>query len=1265
VTGIAPRPQFFGGERFEVVRKLGVGGMGIVYQVHDRERSRTVALKTLHYSDVSALYLLKREFRALADIVHPNLVTLYELISSDYESFFTMELIEGVDFISWVRQDAMEPERAESQRVTEHTLPEPWRGMLSELPGSRPERESAHDLPPAEPVRPPSYGRLRDALRQLAEGVAALHESGKLHRDIKPSNVKVDRNGRVVLLDFGLITDVTRPDGGTPGSLAGTLEYMSPEQSASLPIGPASDWYSVGTVLFEALTGTLPFNGAPVSILLEKHWSEPRPPGYFVPDTPADLSQLCWELLRKDPSARPGGDDILERLGGRPASSPTSRRHSRETSASDVPLVGRSAHVELIWNAFDAVRGVGRAMTVLVRGRSGMGKSMLIEQVTRTLARERAAVVLAARCHERESIPYKALDGVVDDLSHYMVALPRNDVDALMPREINAVTRLFPILSRVEAVAAATREFTTSDPHELRRRGLAELRKLLTRVAETRPLVLAIDDFHWGDLDSTRLLLDLLRPPAPPVLLIITYRTEEAESQAVRYLLERLGRGPEARDVSELEVEALEPEEARELARTLLRQDVERDALVADALARESGGDPFLIDRLTRWVHEYGGQGVDVSFTHVMRHELGELAPDARRALELIAVSGRPVREQAVARAAGLEQMDLVLPVLRARWLVRRSGTRELELVEIFHDRIREAVLATLSDAEQRAAHLALGDAIEATDPRDAEALASHLLAAGAVERGVEYAIEAARKASAALAFDRAIFFYQLAIDRLPAAETSRRRLRVELGGALVNAGRGVDSAAEYMAAAETLPGAEALEVRRRAAEQLLHCGHVDEGIRVLHNVLEAVGLKVARTPRRALLSLIWRRMRVRIRGLRFVEREATQVSPELLRRVDICWTATAGIGPVDPIRGLDYQSRHLLLALGAGEPYRIARALAAEGCYSAFGGGTTWPRTEKLLALAGTIADRAGEPHARGLVAFARGLADYHMGRWEAARPKFEQSASIMREYCTGVADQVAVALRFELDTMFQVGSLRELCRRVPAYVAEEERRGELFGIFGMRTGFPNAAWLVMDDPKTALSECERGAKFLSLLIDFSIEHYLEVMARTHIDLYLGNPAACRRHVAALWPRLKRSKLMRLRWLRADALFLRGRAALAAASAEPDEGERKRILAELGRVRRELERQSFFGAKAQASLLGAGDARLRGDIEGALQLLAEAESGFRANHMVQYAAAMRYRAGELMGGAAGEELRASAEKEMRAESVCNPSAWTRVFAPF
>ena len=1264
--------EFVGTDRFEVVRRLGAGGMGVVYLAYDRERARTVALKTLRHRDAAALYRFKREFRGLADISHPNLAALHELVSSGDEWFFTMELVEGVDFITWVRGEETTTELLDIDSLSPIPDESPAFGndysTRSQSPGLDLSLDGSWNMRIPEPSQPASYERLRDALRQLAEGVQVLHQAGKLHRDIKPSNVMVDRAGRVVLLDFGLITDVSRPGGGVSDeySVVGTVDYMSPEQGASLPLAPASDWYSVGTVLYRALTGMLPFYGPPIVVLMEKQRREPEPPIMLLPETPSDLSQLCCDLLRCDAAARPDGNEILRRLGSRAAAPPAKRRPTGSRSQ-DTPLVGRAAHAEVLREAFASATREGRAVTVLVRGRSGMGKSILLERVTRELQRERGAVVLAGRCYERESVPYKALDSLIDALSRHLAQLPRHEVDALMPRDVLAVARLFPVLRRVDAVKAAPRRIAAPDPHELKRRGMGALRDLLARMADRRPLVLTIDDAQWGDLDSTMLLLDLLRPPDPPsLLLVLAYRSEEAEtSESVRHLVEGLrAPGAGAGDMREVEVGALAPDEARELAENRLQREGSDRDQVADAIARESGGDPFLIDQLVRFLHVAGEKAGDISFREVMRARMGQLGPEARRVLQLIAVAGRPLAQQVLERAAGLGQDDQLMSVLRAGSLIRTSGAPELGRVEIYHDRIREVVLASLSDAQHRERHLALADALEGSEHADPEALAVHLLGGGAVERGTEYAIEAAEKASAALAFERAAVFYRLAIEALPAEQVARRRLRTALGDALVNAGRGADAAAAYLAAAEGegTPAAEALELTRRAGEQLLRSGHVDDGLRALETVLKPLGMKLASTPRRAMWSFLRRRMRARVRGLRFRERDPSQVSAERLSRVDICWSVSTGIVLSDPFRGADFQTRHLLLALSAGEPYRIARALAVEGGYSSLGGQRSWKRTQKLIRLAREIADRIDQPHARGLVAITRGMADYQTGQWAAALSGFEDAASVLRGHCTGVAFEITTALRFAVDALFNLGSLGELCRRVPQYLAEAERRGDLYGATDMRTGLPNAAWLVADDPQTARDQCERARKSLSQRLDFYLQHYYELLAQTHIDLYVGDGEAAYQRILERWPKLKRSMLLRVQVIRAEALFMRGRAALAAAGAVAESSERRQLLVEeVERATGKLDREPLPGAHAQANVLAAGVARLRGDTERALQLLAQAESRFQTAEMELSAAAARHRRGELSGGPTGQRLVADSERWMRAETIRAPASMVRI----
>ncbi|HTE49941.1 MAG TPA: protein kinase [Kofleriaceae bacterium] len=1263
--------EFGGTDRFEVVRRLGAGGMGVVYQAYDRERARTVALKTLRHRDAAALYRFKREFRGLADISHPNLAALHELVSAGDEWFFTMELVEGVDFITWVRGDEARTQMLDIDDLSpigDELSPAygddfPTRSSNGSLAGSATELWRG---PVADPSPPRSYDRLRDAMRQLAEGVQVLHQAGKLHRDIKPSNVMVDRSGRVVLLDFGLITDVARPGGGASDdySVVGTVDYMSPEQGASLPLGPASDWYSVGTVLYRALTGTLPFFGPPIVVLMEKQRSEPEPPIDLLPETPEDLSQLACELLRCDPVGRPDGNEILRRLGSRAAAPVAARRRPTGSRSQDTPLVGRSAHAAVLRDAFATATREGKAVTVLVHGRSGMGKSMLIGRVTRELARERSAVVLAGRCYERESVPYKALDSLIDSLSRHLAQLPRHEVDALMPRDVLAVARLFPVLRRVDSVKSAPRRIVAPDPHELRRRGLAALRELLARMADRRPLILMIDDLQWGDLDSTMLVLDLLRPPdAPALTLVLAYRSEEAAtSDAVRHLLGGLRAAGPAGDVREMEVGALAPEEARELALARLQREGESGEKLAEEIARESAGDPFVIDQLVRFLHAAAEPGTEVSFAEVMRARLAHIGPDARRVLELVAVAAHPLPQQVVARAAGLMLEEQVMAVLRAGSLIRTSGAPELGRIETYHDRIREVVVAALSEPQQRECHLALADALESSERPDPEALAVHLLNGGAIERGTEYAIEAAAKASAALAFERAAVFLRLAIEALPPDEVTRRRLRAALGDALVNAGRGVDAATEYLSALEGIPAAEALELRRRAGEQLLRCGRVDSGLRALETVLDAVGMKLAPTPRRAIWSFLRRRMRARLRGLRFVERDPTQVSAEHLTRVDICWSVAVGVGLTDPIRGLDFQTRHLLLALAAGEPYRISRALAVEAGFSSLGGRATGKRTQRLIGLASEIANRIDQPHARGLVAIARGMADYQTGRWGAALGGFEDAASILRGHCTGVAFEISSALRYAVDTLFNLGSLGEMCRRVPQYLAEAERRGDLYGATDMRTGLPSAAWLVADDPDTARAECERGRRSFSQLLGFCLQHYYELLAHTHIDLYVGDGEAAYQRIEERWPKLVKSRLLRIQVVRAEALFLRGRAALAAAAATSPGSERRgKLLAEAHRAQKLLDGQPLPAAHAQANVLAAGAARLRGDTEQAIQLLAQAESRFQTAEMELAAAATRHRRGDLTGGPTGERLVADAARWMRAETIRNPAAMTRL----
>jgi serine/threonine protein kinase len=416
--------EFAGNERYQLVRRLGEGAFGVVFEPIDRERGARVALKTLTRLEPAALYRFKKEFRALADAAHPNLVELYELSSCGDDWFFTMERVDGVDWLTHAR----------AGMAVDDTLP--WAGVdhaaADEDADDRVwlETDNSLDQPPRWMVGPvgmvPRIGavrvdvpRLRAALAQLADAVATIHRAGIVHRDIKPSNVLVDHAGRVVLVDFGIATHLeVRARGATDAELVlGTPEYMAPEQSSGEPVGAAADWYAVGVMLYETLTGRLPFERSLVKMLFDKERGDDPPrPRQIDPTVPEDLDALCAELLRRRTEARPTDAEVLDRLGVGSASGRA--RRDASDPAVGAGFVGREDARRVLGEALDDARR-GAPAQVLIEGGSGTGKSALCRAFFDWAAENAGALVIAGRCYEREAVPYNAFDAAVDALSAF------------------------------------------------------------------------------------------------------------------------------------------------------------------------------------------------------------------------------------------------------------------------------------------------------------------------------------------------------------------------------------------------------------------------------------------------------------------------------------------------------------------------------------------------------------------------------------------------------------------------------------------------------------------------------------------------------------------------------------------------------------------------------------------------------------------------------------------------------------------------------
>jgi hypothetical protein len=425
--------------------------------------------------------------------------------------------------------------------------------------------------------------------------------------------------------------------------------------------------------------------------------------------------------------------------------------------------------------------------------------------------------------------------------------------------------------------------------------------------------------------------------------------------------------------------------------------------------------------------------------------------------------------------------------------------------------------------------------------------------------------------------------------------------------------------------------------------------------------VLQAVGIDMPDSPRMALASYLFRRAQLRLRGLGFDEREEARVSPADLTRIDTCWSASAGLGLVNTILGQYFQARCLLLALDAGEPNRVQRALAIEGAYSSAEGGKAQRRTAELLAMSRALAERLDNPYALGLVTMSEGIAATLEGRWKTGHDSCERAEATFRDRCTGVTWEMETLRWFSLWSLSYLGGLAELGRRVPSRLREATERGDLYAAICHSTGLANLVWLAQDDPQTARGRSREALERWSQKT-FHVEHWWAMLGERQVDLYIGDAAGAYRQVHAQWEALQRSLLLMVQLTRLEATHLRARAALALARARPS--AQRELCREVEQDAARILKERVPWSSPLVTLLRAGVAATQGDLGQAGALLGEATSGLEAGHMALYAAAARFQHGRILGGDEGRSLVAAAEWWMADQGILNRARMAAMLAP-
>lgn len=1198
-------------ERYRFMNRLGTGGMGVVYEVYDEVRKRTVALKVLRGVDPEAILRFKREFRALADINHPNLVSLYELSKADDRWYFTMELVRGATFLEYVqhreqvaapRPSLMSPnlagarpsivdwegqahdadvESAKSRRLTETISSPPLSPPVPQDPADVPsalnggvlsakteqQLTSRPSMPPVSDTLPPSppsvrvgavqvdYERLRDAVCQLTEGILFLHHSGRLHRDVKPGNVLVSgATGRVVLCDFGLVADLEAERYvANQDDVLGTLGYMSPEQLANRTLTGASDLYSVGAMMYEALTGRLPLERELQRDPSSKLHIDPEDVQSLTPDTPDDLAEVCMGLLSRDPVSRPSGEEILTRLG-RGRGPRLSARLDRER------FFGRRRELAELRRVYDRSAHDGRA--VFISGPPGLGKTALARHFTANLQETTPhAVVLSTRCYSREALPFNALDGIIDALSAVLADYSRDDLRDVIPRDVEALARVFPVLNRIEprGLSSLPPERIGGNPQELRRRALAALRELLARIAHVRPVVLVVDDLHWGDLDSAEMLLELFRTPAPPSLLLIG--TFSAGQEKTAPILRRIfAEDSQFREnVEHIRLQPLEQDEVEEQIEELLG--AATNSATVMRIAKQAQGNPLLVNELVHFAahnveDSRTGSFESITVDEIVQLRIVRLAPQTRMVVQTLAVAGRPTSIDELEHAVDIgEELRPAIATLLSENLVRASIGLGSEHIECAHDRVRVVAKSMMSESGQMACHRRLAEALEEQVNVQADALVEHWLGAGMRDQAATAALLAADEAIAALEFERAAVLLELALEtpRTDADVAVIRRRRAEI---LVNAGRSADAAEAFLVAADVGPSSGRTDLLRRAALEFLRSGYVDRGLVVLRRVTEPLGIKFPSSQWAGIAQILFTGLVAGLLLRRFREKR-TAIDESTKTRIDIYWTAVEGLGWADTFKATAVQALHLRAALRSGDPLRAARALTFEAGIHATRGPRGRARANRYVDRARELARGAQEnvPILRAVTA----LIAYQSGRYRKAIEWAKKTVDFVRE--SGAADPwtVAIAHLQHVWSLYYLGDVREYRARVQEFRAAAAKRGDQFAVNTLSTGLAAMEALYADEPDRLAHQVEAAMATWSN-DGFHLEHFWEGVALAHRDLYRGDAQAAFDRMTVLHSASRRALLHQVVLLRFESRHLRARAALAVLANDPKNRKAMRI---------------------------------------------------------------------------------------------------------
>ncbi len=736
--------------RYEILAELGRGGMGVVYRAKDPVLSREVAVKLIPPTTLTPEMeeRFQREAQTVAQLDHPAIVSIHDFGNHEGSLFFVMPVVGGTNL----------------RRLL-------WEKSLV-------------------------LGDVLEIGIQVAEALDYSHARSVVHRDIKPENIMVAREEggtlRVRVMDFGLARAASENRLTKTGALVGTVSYFSPEQITSHSFDGRSDIYSLGTVLYECVTGEPPFSGEMQSILYRIVHQIPQPPRAVGANIREELEEIILRCLEKDPARRPQKAGLIAeaiKLHRAKLQADESRRSVVLTPSRLIPrpvlapFIGRQKEFAELQRRLNSAIA-GECQFVVVAGEPGIGKTRLLDELAR-LAEALNVRVLRGRFIEQDrAFAHQGFCELIQDYFRSKEASTasgeRRDFSDLAPE----LLALFPVLGEIpELRSAAASDSKLSAAAENRRledkTAIFELlARTLTRMAGGKPLLLVLENLHGAEASIEALQYVVRRLGPTPTCIVASYRQTEVDK---RHPLSRMldGFQDDPRFAS-MTLGSFSPSEHRALV-----ESVAGGAKIADSLAQRlldaTEGNPFFTKELVRSMIDTGGMAKDrtgewnfsggtaissenlpATIQQAIEKRIQRLPEELREVLSVASVLGKSFefRDLETILEGSRDAEDLVERLVREGILEEDRESRGDRLA-FASGIVRDVLYSELSRRKRRSLHRKLAEILEKRHAGRLERiypeLVHHFSEGDVPEKTVDYGLKLARRSLDSFSADEAI----------------------------------------------------------------------------------------------------------------------------------------------------------------------------------------------------------------------------------------------------------------------------------------------------------------------------------------------------------------------------------------------------------------------------------------------------------------------------------------------------------------------------